>query len=252
MKKWLFRLLVLIAVVIAFTLFALQVLSGTSDTHKRGLEQAFSEIFKGDAQFGTLKAFNLFPQFTVEIEKLQIAGINNLGNLTADHFLIVFGSIDLVTKNRQIENFQIKNLYVSEGVFTPLSLQLDELGLQPTDKPDAGKLNFKGKYGTHDLSGEFATGVKPGARPKYFFNDQNLFAMNVGFAQLSGVFNPYASGGAKMSDLKIFAQKTNGHLECKIYEGKDIDFSAFVKDVVGKASEAKAPQDITKLCESLK
>lgn len=252
MKKWFFRLLVLLATVVALALFALQILSGTSETHKRGLEQAFSEIFKGDAKFGTLKTFNLFPQFALEIEKLQIAGINNLGNLTADHFLISFGSIDLATKNRQIENFQAKNLYISEGVFTPLTLQLDDIGLHATDKADAGKLSFKGKYGTQDLTGEFMMGMKSGVRPKYFFNGQNPFAMNVGFSQLSGVFNPYVAGGAKMSDLKIFAQKTNGQLECKIYEGKQIDFSTFLKEVVGKAAEVKAPQDIIKLCESLK
>ena len=251
MKKWIFRLLVLIAVVIGMALFGLKVLSGTSDTHKRGLEQAFSAIFKGEAKFGALNTFNLFPQFAMEIEKLEIGGVNNAGNVTADKFQIAFGSYDLIAKNRIIENFHLQNFNATETVFTPLALHFDDMGLYPSDKPDAGKISFKGTYGTQDLNGEFTIGMKAGVQPKYFFNEQNPFAMNIGAVQVSGIFRPYIAGGAKISDLKLFAQKKDGPLECAVMSGKQIDFSVFLNDVVTKVAQVKTPQDVTQLCGSI-
>jgi hypothetical protein len=252
MKKWIFRLLVLIAVLGALALFGLQIASGTSDSHKRGLEQAFSQIFGGEATFGTLKTFNLFPQFSIEVEKLQVMGIKNAGNMTADNLLISFGPIDLITKARIIENFHLKNFVATEGVFTPLALHLSDVGIYPNEKKDAANLTLSGTYGDHDLKGQFAMDMKAGLRAKYSFKEDNDFAINLGSVQISGLFSPYTANGAVMHNIKMFAQQKDGRVECNLPPEKNFEFGVFFKDVLGEILAIKTPADLTTLCGTLK
>ena len=246
MKKWLLRLLVLFAVLTAMVLFGLKIVSGTSDTHKRGLEQAFSQIFEGQASFGSLKQFNLIPQFAIEIENLQILNVKGNGNLIAEHFLIAFGPIDLMTKSRLIENFNIQNMRLTEGLYTPLALTFTDMGIYPNG--DEAKLSFKGSYGAQNVSGEFAMGVKSGTRPKYFFNDQNAFTIAIGPGHINGLFLPYATGGAKVSQVELIGAYQGKQVQCVVRDGKEIEFSVLVNDILTKAATAKTPQDLYKLC----
>lgn len=252
MKKWIFRILLTVAVVGALALFGLQIASGTSDSHKRGLEQAFSQIFRGQASFGALKTFNLFPQFSIEVEKLQVSQINEVGNMSADQMLISFGPIDLILKNRVIENFRLKNFHVSEGVYTPLPLNITDAGIYPNEKNDAANFMFTGTYGEQELKGQFAMAMKSGIRPKYFFHEGSDFAINLGAVQASGLFNPYSPDGALMSEIKIFAQQKSGKIECNLPPEKTVGLTAFLRDILGQVAAVKSPADLTKLCDTLK
>lgn len=252
MKKWIFRILMTIAVLGALALFGLQISSGTSDSHKKGLEQAFSQIFRGQATFGALKTFNLFPQFSIEIENLYISNIQNIGVLSADQMLISFGPIDLITKSRVIEDFHLKNFIVTEGVYTPLTLHLKDAGIYPNENKDAANMVLTGTYGEQELKGQFAMAMKSGVRSKYFFNNENDFTMNLGAVQISGLFKPYSEHGAVMSNLKMAAQGKKGNLECVLPPEKALELSAFFRDVLGKMTTIKSPADLTKLCDTLK
>lgn len=252
MKKWIFRLLVLVAVLGALALFGLQVASGTSDSHKRGLEQAFSQIFQGEASFGQLKTFNLFPQFSIEVEKLRIDRIKNSGSLSADHMLISFGPFDLIAKNRVIENFHLTHLKIDEAVFTPLALYLEDAGIYPNEKQDAARFILSGTYGAQELKAQFAMNMTSGFRPKYSFDKENEFTINLGPVQTSGLFNPYRENGAAMHQIKMTAQIKEGRIECQLPPEKTVELSAFLKNVLGEVSTIKSPADFTKLCETLK
>lgn len=251
MKKWIFRLLVLIAVLGALALFGIQIASGTSDTHKRGLEQAFSQIFGGEATFGKLKTFNLIPQFAVEIEDLHVLQIKGVGNMSADNLLIAFGPIDLITKSRVIEDFKLKNFTANAGVFTPLALSLTDVGIYPNEKRDAANLNISGKYGDKELKGQFAMSMKSGVRSKYTFNDDNEFTMNLGAFQISGLFSPYAEKGANMHHVKMFAQAKEGRLECNLPPEKSLELTAFFKDLLGQIETVKTPAELKTICDTL-
>ncbi len=252
MKKWLFRILMTVAVLGALALFGLQISSGTSDSHKRGLEQAFSQIFGGEATFGTLKAFNLFPQFSIDIENLRVGGIKGPGFLSADQMLISFGPVDLLMKSRIIEDFRLKNFKVSAGVYTPLELKLADVGIYPNEKKDAANFMLTGTYGTQKLEGQFAMEMTSGMRPKYFFKEENIFAVNLGSVQINGLFKPYSENGAVMTQLKMIAQKKNGQIECLLPPEKIIGLSAFFTDVLGEIATIKSPADLTNLCNTLK
>lgn len=252
MKKWIFRLLTIFAVICALTLFGLKIVSGTSNSHKRGLEQAFSQLFGGQAKFDELKTFNLIPQFSIEVANLDISKIREIGSLKSEHVLVAFGPIDLVTKSRRIEGFHLKNFVISEGTYTPLELRLDDAGIYPNEKKDAANFTFTGKYGEQDLNGQFAMSMITGMNPKYFFDDKNDFAMNVGPVQISGLFHPYTTNASNMSQIKMFAQKKDGRIECALPDDKTFELSAFLKDVVGQIASLKSPADLTKLCDTLK
>ncbi len=252
MKKWIFRLLTIFAVICALSLFGLKIVSGTSDSHKRGLEQAFSQVFGGEARFEELKTFNLIPQFSIEVTNLDITKIQNIGNIKSEHVLVSFGPIDLVTKSRRIEAFHLKNFVMSEGTYTPLELRLDDAGIYPNEKKDAANFTFTGKYGAQDLNGQFAMAMISGMNPKYFFNEQNEFAMNLGAVQISGLFHPYTDKGSNLNRIKMFAQKKDGRIECVLPDDKTFELTAFLKDVVGQIAALKSPADLTKLCDTLK
>lgn len=251
MKKWIFRILMTVAVLGALALFGLQISSGTSDSHKRGLEQAFSQIFGGEATFGKLKTFNLFPQFSIEIEDLKIARVKEIGVLSADQMRISFGPLDLLLKNRVIEDFHLKNFNVSEGLYTPSAIHITEAGIYPDKEKEAASFLLTGTYGTQELKAQFAMTMKSGLRSKYSFDEGNEFAINLGAVQINGLFNPYAPNGALMSQLKMFAQKKDGRIECLLPPEKTLELTIFIKDVLGQVALIKSPSDLTKLCDTL-
>lgn len=252
MKKWFFRILMTVAVLGALALFGLQISSGTSDSHKRGLEQAFSEVFAGEATFGALKTFNLAPQFSIAVENLRISNIKNSGYLSADEMLISFGAIDLIRKSRIIEDFHLKNFQVSAGVYTPLELQLSDAGIYPNEKKDAANFIMTGMYGKQELKAQFAMTMTSGIRAKYSFADENEFAVNLGAVQINGLFSPYSKNGAVMTQINMFAQIKDGRIECTLPPEKTVALSAFFTDILQQISSIKSPADLTSLCDTLK
>lgn len=252
MKKWILRILVIFAVIGAFTLFGLKIVSGTSDSQKKGLEQAFSQLFQGNATFGTLKAFNLIPQFSIEIDNLQISGIKQTGKIEAEKLLVSFGPLDLVMKNRLIEEFHLTNLKISEGVYTPMAIALDDVGIYPNEKKDAAALTFNGHYGDKEIKGSFSMMMTSDIRPKFSFAEKNEFVMNLGAVQMSGLFSPYQEKTSEISRIKMFAQKKNGNIQCELADDRSIELSIFMQDIMAKIATIKSPDDLQKLCSNLK
>jgi len=252
MKKWIFRLLMIFVVLTAISLFALKVVSGTSDTHKRGLEQAFSQIFRGEAKFGALKSFNLIPQFSIEIDNLEILGMNDKKGLTAESTGIFFGPIDLVTKNRMIEGFYLKNLSVSEGVLTPLSLDLTDASIYPNDDKKTARFSFSGLYGGKALKGQIAMTMTSAVRPKFSFNDTNDMMFTIGGIDITGQFSPYVTNGPLISNLTFTYPDDKSVPACALPIEKSVPLSFFLKDIVGEIEKIKSANGFVKFCLSHK
>jgi hypothetical protein len=252
MKKWIFRILITLVVLGGLALFGLKIVSGTSDKHKRGLEDAFSQIFQGTAKFGQLKAFNLFPQLTIEIEDLEISGINVTGTINVAQAEIGFGPLDLLLKNRKIEKFYLKDLDIDEGVYTPLSLYLADAGLYKDDKNETGRFAFSGRYGTQPLNGQIDMTVESGATPKYLFKDRNNLILTIGAVQLEAVFIPYEKIGPQISDINVSGEGKGMKVECSLPADKVISLTQFLRDIVAKSAEVASTDDLKKLCANLK
>lgn len=254
MKKWLFRLLVLCVTMIAFALFALNVVSGTSDTQKRGLEQAFSRIFEGNASFGTLKAFQIFPQLMISVGDLSVSRTSG-GKILLDEVDIGFSFTDIIFKTRRIEKLHLKNLHVDAGTYLPMTLVLDEASIYKGDTNDTGKFMFQGRYGGAALKGQIdmvaSHSLWRGDVAQYVFRDSNAFAMNIGSVQISGDFAPYAATDAGFRNLTIFAAKSTGKQDCKIGANKSFAPSLFFTDVVTPFADIKNPEDFKDVCSKV-
>lgn len=252
MKKWIFRILVTIVVLGGMVLFGLNILSGTSDKHKRGLEEAFSQIFQGTAKFGQLKAFNLFPQFNIEIENLEISGIGTTGMMSIGAAEIGFGPLDLILENRKIEEFYLKDLKISSDVYTPLSIHLADAGIYKGDSPDMGKFAFSGVYGAQPINGQIDMAMQAGVRPKYFFNDRNILVMTVGAVKINAVFSPYSPTGPELRQIMLSGEGKGMKMECALPTDKVIPLQQFMKDVIAKTADVESADDLKTLCQNLK
>lgn len=254
MKKWFLRILLTICVLIGFILFALNVVSGTSETQKRGLEQAFSQIFKGSARFQKLDSFNLFPKFSLQISGLEISGIPSAGTqegvVRADLLGIGFGSEDLFLKTRLIERFDIKALFASEGTLLPLRLEIAQAGISRTGAESA-QFAFSGSYGGKELKG--AIDMKPSSAEgsKFGLAEENKFTMNIGALQVSGLYIPYQSVGGEVKNLTFFAATKGGKKSCQLPEGRVLSSHEFFLGALSDLAGLKQPSDIDNLCQKL-
>lgn len=252
MKKWLFRILITMVVIGGLALFGLKIVSGTSDKHKQGLEEAFSQIFQGTAKFGALKTFNLFPQFSIEIENLEISGIASSGIMNIAKAEIGFGPIDLMLKNRKIEKFYLKDLNISAGVYTPLSLQLADAGIYKDEATGNGKFAFSGNYGTQPINGQIDMAMEGNVRPKYFLNEKNSLILTIGAVVIKAEFSPYASTGPELTQITLSGEGKNMKMECSLPTDKTIPLKKFMSDVIAKGTEVQSASDLEKLCNNLK
>lgn len=255
MKKWLLRILIAFCVSIGFILFALNVVSGTSETQKRGLEQAFSQIFKGSAHFQKLDSFNLIPKFSLQISGLEISGLTSAGSqdgaLRADLLGIGFGSEDLFFKTRLIERFDIKNLVISEGVIFPLRLEIIQAGLVKSSVEGTAKFAFSGLYGEKDLKGEIDMKSPSAGSQKFGLDEENKFTMNVGAIQASGIYVPYQSVGGEIKKLSFFAATKAGQQNCQLPEGRVFSSREYFQEVMSDFTTVASPADLKDLCSKL-
>lgn len=255
MKKWLSRILVAICVFIGLILFALNIVSGTSETQKRGLEQAFSQIFKGSARFQKLESFNLIPKFTLQISGLEISGLaaagNQDGRIRADLLAIGFGSEDLFFKTRLIERFDLKNLVTTEGTIFPLRLELEQAGIVPAKAESAPKFAFSGHYGDKELKGAIEMKASSAGSSKYGLDEENNFTMNVGAIQASGVYVPYQSVGGQVKSLTFFAATKGGKQDCQLPKDRVLSSHEYFQEVMSGFVAVDSPADLKDLCNKL-
>lgn len=252
MKKWTLRVLIALVVMACMGLLMVKIVSGTGEPQQKGLEQTFSKIFGGEARFGKLLTFNLFPQFTVDINALEISGIHGTGQARADEFRVGFGAIDLITKNRKIEKFFLKNLYMGDGVYFPVALDLAEAGIFAGDAKDTGKFAFSGTFGDMPLKGEVAMVMEDGYQRKFHFADENPFVINIGSIQLSGQYVPYGGNGALVRGLGFFAATSKGRQTCDIAQDKTFAGDVFFKDTLAEFTKVNSATGFDDLCARLK
>lgn len=252
MKKWLLRILVLFVVMVGMSVLALNIISGTGDTQKRGLEQSFSQILGGTATFGKLARFNLFPSLTIAIDNVSVTGINETGTLSADHAEISFASMDIILKKRRIEKLSLKNLNLTGGAYVPEALKLDVVGLFVDEtKKESGKFAFEGTYGGTSLKGEVSTTATLGVAPLFALSENNPFTINIGSVQIAGAYKPYDTKGGEFTNLTMFVAQKSGKKECSIPPQKTWAGKEFLVSVIAEISRIKTPKDFDAVCREI-
>jgi hypothetical protein len=144
LTTWLVRILLGIVILIGIAFLVLSVLGGTSDSHKAGLEQAFSDALKADIRIGTLREFNIVPVLSLRAEQLRGIYPDSGNEFMADRFAVAFRFTDLLTGRNRLADFEIDNLRFSKD--SALDFSLARIAIAPGPAPAlAGSGRFEGR-----------------------------------------------------------------------------------------------------------
>lgn len=212
MKSWIIRILLTIIILIAMTIGALNFIGGTSDTHKRGLEDAFSATLQGEVTFGKLNGFNILPQLGIDITDFTAANVMGLGDISAKHLEFSFNFFDVILKRRQLTSLDIKDMLIDKGVYGNEKVKFDTAVLVPQSDVQAPGFSIKGSYGDKPLTlfvsmKKMSTSI-PAA---YGFDTSNPFTLTIGNISVTGNYVPNTAENTALHDLKI----TQGDTSCK-------------------------------------
>lgn len=202
--KWLFRILLACIVLIAAGLFVLKILSGTSDSHRRGLEQAFSELSGSTVKIGELTTFNIAPQFVLEMRDVRGENKNGLLDFRAEDLRVAFSFADILFKRPRIEDLQAHNLIIEAGFGAKQPLTIKSLTLMPAEKELPARFQFDGNYGAAPFNGFLEVARVPlMGRPSYSVAASSVLRIELGRLHLNGSLEQGKDGYPILKDTVI-------------------------------------------------
>lgn len=202
--KWIFRILLIGVVVSGILIFALNILSGTSDAHRKGLEQALSDIFQTNVTIGSLKAFNIFPLFNVEFENVRGPYGPNAGEVRAGNVVLTFRFFDLLFSRDLVKDIQIRNLTVTPGIIGAHGLTITSAGIVPVKVAgERPTFNVEGVYGGLPIKGSLELEMVGGIQPVYRIKNDLPAQVNFGKIGISGNFVQNENGEPSIQNAKF-------------------------------------------------
>lgn len=196
---WTIRILLFFIALGAISLLMLTTMGGTTESHRKGLEQAFSDSMDADVKLGKLTEFNIIPQLTLKTENIQGVSRKSKNEFLMDELVISFGFADLTLGRRQIEDFQLKNFRFSAD--SEYDLRIDHAGIEKTKKP---VFSVAGQQDHKDFDLTIPLQMKAEARPVYYFGKENAINGKYGSLTFSGNLVPTTEQDKKfIKDLKI-------------------------------------------------
>ena len=186
---WTIRILLIVVMAIAALALMLSMLGGTTESHRKGLEQAFSDSINADVKIGRIDQFNILPQLSMKASNIEGMFRDTKNQFKMDKFELAFSFSDLVLGHHKIENFQIENFRFASG--STYDLSIDHAGIDPK------KANFssQGIFDKKSYDFSIPLAVDPGGRPAYYFEPENKFDGHLGSLTVKGKLIP--SHGAK-------------------------------------------------------
>ena len=172
---WIIRILLILVALIALSLLALSNIGGTSESHKKGLEQAFSDFLKADVQIGKIDEFNILPQLSFKLAGVKGVFADSKNEFMVDRLDIAFGFWDLAMGNGRIEGFQLKNLRFSKD--SAYDFKLETAGIE---KSKDASFAFQGEFGGEAFDARIPLKTDDSARPSYSFDQKNIVTGHYG------------------------------------------------------------------------
>lgn len=250
MKTWIIRILLTLIILIGLMIGALNMLAGTSDAHKQGLESAFSGALKGQATIGALNSFNVFPQISVDIEDLYTANAMGQGDINARNVKFSFNFFDLLLKRHQISDLEITDLEIDKGVFTTQKFSAFLIKIFPTKDGTHSHMSITGHYG--DLPLSISVDMKQIDTPpehSYRFDKENNFSLGMGETKILGLFTPGTKTNTALQNLVISRDGIN----CKsLPPANRFTMQSFTDQVFSEIVTSEANKDnLETLCASI-
>lgn len=190
---WIIRILLALIVLIIFSILMLSNMGGTSENHKRGLEQAFSESLKADIEIRSIEKFNIMPQLALEITGIHGVFRDTKNEFMADNVQMAFGLMDMLIGRTRIENFSLKNFRFSKD--SAYDFKIDMAAIQAGEKPH---LIINGHYDGKNFNVGIPLVQEKGTRVSYYFAETNHFEGRYGGMDISGDLVPFERNGDKI------------------------------------------------------
>ncbi len=147
LTKWILGILIAVCVVLGLALAGVSMLSGTSESHRRGLEQAISNAFRTKIEITTLNTFNVFPQFLIDANDIQGSGADGSILFKVASLRTAFSFMDVLGKKGYLENIDLSGLKFEAGVAGPQELVFSSIKLVPASAAAKPKIDIRGTYG---------------------------------------------------------------------------------------------------------
>jgi hypothetical protein len=229
--KWIFRVLMISVIGGALFIFALNILSGTGEAHRRGLEQALSDIFKAPVKIGTLKAFNIFPIFHIEMENVRASYDQGNGEIRAGHVVLSFRFFDLMFGRDLIRDLQVTDLMITPHIIGEHWLRIESAGIVPAQsQADQPSFKMSGEYGGIPVEAVLALEGAGGIQPAYSVANNLPASLAFGKIGISGKFvqndkgEPSIQNAEFVLEEKIIATGAVTLLTSRDSSGLQIDF----------------------------
>ena len=202
---WIIRILCAFVVLVGACLAMLSTLGGTSEHHRLGLEQAFSESFKADVKIGTLEQFNILPQLALQAKNIHGAFKENSNEFMVDDLRIVFSFADLALGRNRIEDFQIDNFRFSAE--SEYDLRIAKAGILKKENP---VFSAEGVFSQRNFDFTMPLALESNGRDVYHFADSNSFKGHFGALDYKGNIVPYSTD--KLHFIKNLEISANGKM----------------------------------------
>ncbi|PZP56984.1 MAG: hypothetical protein DI586_01835 [Micavibrio aeruginosavorus] len=164
---WIIRILLFFIAILVAGLLMLSTLGGTSESHKKGLEQAFSDATNSNIKIQNIDEFNILPQLSIKATGLHGLSRTSPNEFMADRIDIAFGLSDLALGKRRIESFVLENFRFSAD--SKYDLKIESARIKPGEK---ALFLVDGQYKEEKI--HFSAPLEQGSvgRSYYYFNDQ--------------------------------------------------------------------------------
>lgn len=207
--SWTVKILLAIVIILGAGLWMLSKLGGTSDSHRHGLEQAFSDALKADVTIQRIDEFNILPQLSIKAQGLRGVSRTSKNEYMADKVDLAFGLFDLALGKRRIENFQMENFRFSAD--SEYDLTIDKAGIVPGTE---AVLSAQGSYKNQnfDLDASLQQGSDQPAF--YYFGDETQIKGKFGDLDIAGEIKSGGGHNAVVLDVlaggRVVAQAKGG------------------------------------------
>lgn len=246
-----FLLIFLCVIVIGGLLLiaVLSLISGTGETQKKGLEQAFGEFLSSQVSFQKLNRFNIIPQLTIDISGLNATPNVGSGLLSADRVAFSFNASDLLFKKGRLLDFTIENLNIASTTFSNYPAQYEYIKIFPESGNIKAHMGAIGSYGPVPVTFSVDVGHSQNAMPTYYFEDHNPLKFTMGKSEIVGDFAPFDANKMVFKNLRL----TRGNEKCDLPAENRLSWENFRDQILPKLTETEMKnQKIDIVCQTLK
>lgn len=220
-------------------------IGGDDDFYKQSVEDYFKERTGYDAKIKTLNNISFFPTIRVDFEGLELRenALDTAPLASVDHAFFRMGFWDVTLGTGKFKALSITNFQALPGVFTPQSLNLRSVKIEPSaDAQAQTKLTASGRYGGADISA-YSTLKTYGSkrRIKHAFGEQQEIFVRIGQLNAKG---RVGRGVFEDLDIKIGDQTIlTGQLSAGSHANQQLDIEGDF-EISGKGSKLKFDLDI--------